>query len=60
MFHLQNYETETFISMHAGGLRHHRQMSHDAAGQTRKNTDMYFQDIWHKLDNISTGISRLL
>jgi hypothetical protein len=45
MFHLQNYETETFISMHAGGLRHHRQMSHDAAGQTRKNTDMYFQDM---------------
>jgi hypothetical protein len=42
MFHLQNYETETFISMHAGDWR---QISHDAAGQTRKNTDMYFQDI---------------
>jgi len=45
MFHHQTYETETFISMHAGGWRHHRQMSHDSAGQTRKNIDMYFQDI---------------
>ena len=60
MFHLQNYETKTFILMHAGGWRHHRQTSHDAAGQTRKNTYMYFQDKWQKLDNINSGFSRLL
>ena len=27
MFHLQNYRTETFISMHADGWRHDTQMS---------------------------------